>query len=108
MPLQTTDTLPEKPAVKIFFTGLMIIQPNTDEGFCEVFVNRAALDHVFTVEVRAKQFRGPDLVLMRHVGPLSFVVPDDLVTFRFGLQLIASAPKGLSSYIGDALEGGED
>ena len=107
MPLTPVNELPPNPAVRIFFSGLMIIQPNEDGSHCEIFVNRSAVDHEFSVEVREKRANKPDAVFMRHFGPLSFIPPpEDELTF--GLHLIASNPKGLNRYTGGPLAGGED
>lgn len=76
MPFTPVDTLPS-PDVRIFFSGLMIIEPQ-DDGTCEVFVHSSAPRHYLTIEVRRKQAGRPDELLMRHVGPLSFV--DDETT----------------------------
>jgi hypothetical protein len=108
MPFIETNELPPDPAVRIFFSGLMIIQPSNDGESCEVFVNRAALDHCLSIEVRLKRPIGPDIVLMRQFGPLSFIPPANLEPLRHGFQIISDDPKGLRSYCGPALASGED
>lgn len=106
MPFTPTKDLPKNPAVRIFFSGLMIIQPDENGEMCEVFVPRAD-NHDFSVQIRERRANKPDVVLMRHCGPLAFVSPpqDQPV---FGLHLIASAPRGLQKYQGGPLPGGED
>ena len=103
MPFNSTNDLPDNPAVKIFFTGLMIIEPSDDGNSCVVFVNRAALDHHLSIEVREKRLNRSDLVVMRHLGPLSF--RDD--ESDHGFVLLADNPKGLRMYEGTAKPGGE-
>jgi hypothetical protein len=77
MPFTSVDTLPEvAPAVRIFFSGLMVIK-SIENGACEIFVHRSASAHQLTIEVRRKTPRRPDGVMMRHVGPLAFVGSDD-------------------------------
>ena len=107
MPFKTTDELRRDPAVKIFFSGQMIIQPDKTGDTCEVFVNRLALDHQFSVEVREKTPGRPDAVVMRHLGQLAFL-PSSLNAPVFGMEITASNPKGLRMYTGTELNGGED
>lgn len=105
MPFKTTDTLPENPAVTIFLSGLMIIQPDAQGQTCEVFVNRAALDHELSVEVREKRIGKPDVIWMRHFGPFDFLSSEEP---SFGLQFIAGSPKGLGMYTGAPGPQGEE
>src|SRR3954470_3573186 len=74
MPFNTRSDLPDKPLVRVFFGGQLVLSPATStssgEHDCEVFINKLATGHTFTVEARKKHLHGPDEVLMRHVGPL--------------------------------------
>jgi len=105
MPFKSTNDLRDNADVKIFLSGLMIIQPNADSTACEVFVNRAALDHHFSIEVREKKANRPDGVVMRHLGPLEF---QNLADSEHGVILLADKPKGMEMYIGPAKPGGEE
>jgi len=91
--------LPEGPAVRIFLTGLLLIQPDTTGESCEIFVNRSAPDHELSIEVREKRDGIADSVLMRHFGPLAFLPPPDDPPSH-GLFIIAKSPKGLGRYVG--------
>jgi hypothetical protein len=87
MPFTPTDTMPDDPDVKIFFSGLMILKP-VDNDMCEVFVHSSAPRHFLTIEVRRKQEGRPDEIMMRHVGPLAFVPTDqDGGTSLHGMQI---------------------
>jgi hypothetical protein len=70
----TTPDLRPDPDVRIFFSGLMVLQPAPNGQSCEVFVHRSAPNHQLTIEVRQKQAGKPDLIKMRHVGPLPYVL----------------------------------
>jgi len=107
MPFGTTTDLPSNPSVRIFFTGQLIIRPDAEGQTCEVFVNRSAPNHQFSVEVREKRAGKPDAILMRHFGPLAFVTPpeDDPI---HGLFIIAESPKGVKMYTGDPTPEGEE
>jgi hypothetical protein len=106
MPFTEEQTLPPDPDVQVFFTGLMLIQPAADKTTCEVWVHRGAPEHELTIEVREKQEGRPDLIKMRHVGPLPHAFPhdeinhpDDPPIHGFKLQ-VKTAPKGVRSYMG--------
>ncbi len=71
MPFTTTPELNSQPDVRIFFSGLLILQPVGNA--CQVFVNSSAPRHHLTIEVRRKTEGRPDELMMRHVGPLPFV-----------------------------------
>lgn len=75
MPFTPRNDLPANPDVRIFFTGLMLIRARPDSQTCEVFVHRGAPDHQLTIEVRQKQAGKPDLIKMRHGGPLPYALP---------------------------------
>lgn len=66
-----TQPLPAgAPDVEIYFHGQLLLRsPNSVT--CEIGVNPVASGHVLTVEVRRKQPNQPDLIEMRHVGPLN-------------------------------------
>lgn len=97
MPFTSVTNLDENPDVRIFFTGLMIIDPNPDPdprpgvNTCEVFVHRVASDHHLTVEVRRKRPGKPDIIMMRHTGQLEFMGPPGATT-RFGMTIGVSSP----------------
>jgi len=77
MPFTSVQQLPGEPpsppSVRIFLTGQLILQPDAESTACEVFVNRSAPNHHLTVEVREKSAGKPDVILMRHYGPLGYL-----------------------------------
>lgn len=73
MPFTPTDQLSDDPTVRIFFSGLMIIESSAAADSCEIFVNRSAPDHYLTIETRRKRPGRPDEIMMRFVGPLEFL-----------------------------------
>ena len=76
MPFTPTPELDQSSDVKIFFSGLLILKP-IENNLCEVFVHTSAPRHFFTIEVRRKHSDNqPDEVMMRHIGPLAFIVTD--------------------------------
>ena len=105
MPFTTTSNLPPNPDVRIFFSGLMLIQPDGTATSCEVFVNGRARFHELTIEVREKRAGRPDLIRMRHVGTLPYAEPPlgspvgaDLI---YGMTIrVDTASKGVRSYDG--------
>lgn len=87
MPFTSTDTFPDNPDVRIYFSGLMILKPTGNDS-CEIFVHSSAPRHFLTIEVRRKKDGRPDEVMMRHVGPLAFVPTDqDAGTSIHGMQI---------------------
>lgn len=62
------------PDVEMYFHGQLLLRSD-NSAMCEVGINPVASNHVLTVEVRRKQLNKPDLILMRHVGPLNFRRP---------------------------------
>lgn len=74
MDMITTPDLGNEPDVRIFFSGLMVLEPEANGQSCEVFVHRSAPNHELTIEVRQKQAGKPDLIKMRHVGPLPYAL----------------------------------
>ncbi|MFL6210832.1 MAG: hypothetical protein ACJ74W_18430 [Pyrinomonadaceae bacterium] len=74
MPFRLRDlaTVPsDVPDVEIFFSGQLLLR-SEDSATCEVAVNQLATNHVLTIEVRTKVAGKPDIIRMRHVGPLNF------------------------------------
>lgn len=107
MPFGEAKELPQNPAVRIFFTGQMIIRPDADGQTCEVFVNRSAPNHQLSVEVREKRAGKPDAILMRHFGPLAFVTPPEDEPIH-GLFILAESPEGVKMYTGGPTAEGEE
>lgn len=75
MPFTTTPDLNPQPDVRIFLSGLLMLQPVGDDA-CQIFVNSSAPRHYLTIEVRRKREGRPDELMMRHIGPLAFVTRD--------------------------------
>lgn len=101
MPFTPVDTLPPNPDVRIFFSGLLILEPREDNT-CEIFVHSSAPRHYFTIEVRRKQVGRPDELMMRHVGPLAFIGHDeDPEPPIHGMQIIkvTNGAKGIRSFV---------
>jgi hypothetical protein len=102
MPFSPDTVLDPNPAVKLFFSGLMIIEPAADGKTCEIFVHRSTADHHLTIDVRQKQTGKPDLIKMRHVGPLPFALaPPDAPTdppIHGVLIEVQKAPKGVRGF----------
>lgn len=111
MAIPTTPNLDPKPDIRIFFSGLMILDPSDDNESCEVFVHRSAANHQLTIEVREKQETGPDLIKMRHVGPLPYALspPDfDGDPPIHGMAIaVERNPKGIRAYDGEPGPEGE-
>lgn len=107
MDMITTPDLGASPDVRIFFSGLMVIQPKANGETCEVFVHRSAPTHILTIEVREKKAGKPDFIKMRHVGPLPYALqtkgavegdpPIHGMTIR-----VPNSPKGIKAYIPEA------
>jgi hypothetical protein len=72
MPFREALVLPPNPTVRIFLQGQLLLEPNASGSRCDLGVNRCAPDHRFSMEVRQKMTDpdSPDIILMRHVGPL--------------------------------------
>jgi hypothetical protein len=110
MPFTKTTDFPDQPAVKVFFSGLMILNPAEDAKSCEVFVNHSAPRHHLTIEVRRKRPNRPDEIMMRHVGPLAFGISlsedeEDPPIHGFFIQKVTDSdgePLGVRKYIPDA------
>ena len=109
MPFPPVPELLPNPPVRIFFSGLMVLEPSPDGRTCEVFVNRSAPSHYLTIEVRRKQAGKPDLIMMRHVGQLAFVrATEPNGSLKHGLFIqVDSGPKGVKRYNGDPSPEGE-
>ncbi|HKR13297.1 MAG TPA: hypothetical protein VJT15_14640 [Pyrinomonadaceae bacterium] len=105
------SNLEPNPDVRIFFSGLMILDPDENNERCEVFVHRSAPNHQLTIEVREKQKQGPDLIKMRHVGPLPYALSspdfeDDPPIHGMSIAVRAN-PKGVRAYRGNPNSEGE-
>lgn len=103
MDMITTPDLGANPDVRIFFSGLMVLEPAPNGKTCEVFVHRSAPNHQLTIEVRQKQAGKPDLIKMRHVGPLPFAlktagaVAGDPPIHGMAIE-VRTAPKGIKAF----------
>jgi hypothetical protein len=100
MPFTPIPNLAPDPDVRIFFIGLQIIQvlPNNT---CEVFIHRRSPDHHLSIEVRRKEAGKPDVIMMRHAGPLDFMAQDPAVPPKFGLTInVTPNPTGIKGYDG--------
>lgn len=116
MPFTSETELKPNPDVRIFFTGLLILDPNPDPdpnpqlgsevNTCEVFVNRSAPNHHLSIEVRRKQWGTPDIIMMRHHGDLSFRATPAGQEPRYGMFIRVTGdsdpdnphPKGVKRY----------
>ncbi len=109
MAIPTTPDLDPNPDIRIFFSGLMILDPSNDNQRCEVFVHRSAPNHQLTIEVREKQATGPDLIKMRHVGPLPYALSDFPGDPRIhGMFIrVEKSPRGIRAYNGEPGPEGE-
>jgi hypothetical protein len=85
MPFTPVNDLPPNPHVRIFFIGQLILEPLIGAKGCEVYINRSASEHSFSIEVRGKRPNQPDEVLMRHSGPLQFAPAQDDLPPRHGM-----------------------
>ena len=105
MPFTQSQTMPKQPpTVRIFLTGQLMLQPDDESNSCEVFVNRSAPNHHLTIEVREKHPGKPDVILMRHYGPLEYRDSGEPVD---GV-MIKRMPEGkVSKYTGKATPYGE-
>lgn len=65
------------PDVSIFFHGQLFLR-SEDGEICQVGVNPLADNHILSVEVRIKQAGKPDLIKMRHFGPLNPRQPEGM------------------------------
>jgi hypothetical protein len=103
MPFAPIDALPqEEPAVRIYFTGLMILEPIENDA-CQIFVNSSATRHYLTIEVRRKTETRPDEIMMRHVGPLAFFDPEgdpQIPLHGFHIEKVGAASTGVRRYTG--------
>ena len=97
MPFTPIQTLDPNPDVRIFFSGLLMLKP-IENGACEVFVHSSASRHYLTIEVRRKQEGKPDEIMMRHLGPLSFM---PAATPIYGMEIRRASdtlPGGVKSF----------
>lgn len=107
MPFAPIDALPpEEPAVRVYFTGLMVLEP-TENNACQIFVNSSATRHFLTIEVRRKKQDRPDEIMMRHVGPLAFFDPDrpppQIPLHGFHIEKANGASTGVFRYAGSTV-----
>lgn len=111
MPFASVTELPADPDVRVFFTGLLILDPNPDPdpgpllgsnvNACEVFINRSAPDHHLSIEVRRKRAGEPDLIMMRHLEDLSFGAAPPNTPPRYGMLVRVTGrdhPRGVRRY----------
>jgi hypothetical protein len=101
MAFPTIDSLPTNPTVRVFFSGLMILEPLANNN-CQVFVHNSSIDHNLSIEVRRKQPGRADIIVMRILDHLSFTAADP--SHDHGLLIrtigITGGPKGVKSYTG--------
>lgn len=103
MPFPKVNELKPNPSVRVFFGGQLILEPSDDAKTCEVFVNRSAPDHHLSIEVRRKRpGNKPDVIVMRHLGPLAFVDVSATEPRKHGLliSLANATPEGVRMYDG--------
>jgi hypothetical protein len=105
MPFTSVTDLPANPDVRIFFSGLLVLDPNPNPNLgqnvntCEVFVHRSAPDHQLTIELRRKQAGKPDIIMMRLVGPLAFgLTPPNAIPAHGMLIMVSPDPQGVKRY----------
>lgn len=60
-----------EPNVRIYFHGLLLLR-SEDGNVCEAGVHHAAFRHTLSVEARTRTPNRPDVIHMRHFGPLKF------------------------------------
>jgi hypothetical protein len=107
MDIITTPDLAKEPDVRIFFSGLMVLEPAANGQSCEVFVHRSAPTHQLTIEVRQKQAGKPDLIKMRHVGPLPYALQtigaEEGDPPIHGMMIgVERNPKGIKAFVPEA------
>ncbi|HEY2962724.1 MAG TPA: hypothetical protein VGJ37_09940 [Pyrinomonadaceae bacterium] len=105
MPFKESNTLDPKPSVRIFFIGLNILKlTDSDAGVdtaVQAFVHNSSQVHKLTIETRRKRPGKPDLLMMRHTGPLSLTVADGTRNHGFMiLTNIEAADRGVTAYNG--------
>lgn len=74
-----TDPMPNRaPDVDIVFHGQLLLR--SDGITCEAAINPLATNHVLSIEVRTKTLNQsqPDVIRMRHVGPLLYRQPEGM------------------------------
>jgi hypothetical protein len=97
MSFAKTSELPTNPAVRIFFSGLLILEPEKDGKSCEVFVHNNSLDHNLSIEVRRKDTGHPDVIMMRLFGPLLPTLGGTPGRTGFSIRK-TPGPKGIKGY----------
>ncbi|HUQ31195.1 MAG TPA: hypothetical protein VM095_03700 [Pyrinomonadaceae bacterium] len=100
MPFTPTADLPPNPSVRIFFIGQLILEPSRDKKTCEVFINRSAPDHHLSIEVRRKRPKLPDVIVMRHLGPLSFIGTSDVAPKHGMFITVSNSAEDVKRYNG--------
>lgn len=104
MPFTPTSDLPPDPTVRVFFNGLMIMKPSADNRRCEVYIHRSAPNHHLSIEIRQKRPQKPDVILMRHLGPLAFALPTPGSPSGsppiHGFLVFGETPQGVKRYLG--------
>ncbi len=91
--------LPPDPSIRIFFIGLNILAPTAGDT-CQAFVHNSSPQHSLLIETRRKRKGKPDVLMMRHSGPLAFTEADDTRTHGFLITTAGLAPadKGVRAY----------
>jgi hypothetical protein len=97
MPFQSTapgDPLPPNSPVKIFFHGLLILRASSEKDFClvETLRNVTNPTHTLSVEVRTKAPNKPDVIHMRHFGPLGALDPQDPQGPGLKIEVLGTTP----------------
>ena len=100
MPFNTTQDLANGPLVRIFFSGQLILSPASTQSAgqpnAEIFINRKANNHDFSVIAVQKRPGMRDVILMRHFGPLQPIGPFAGEIGNPHGMLIGVAPGGIA------------
>jgi len=74
MTFRDSVVLPDNPFATVLFSGLLFLRADDHGDFCDVGVHRSSPDHYLSFEVRKKNTDRniPDVVIMRHLGPVEF------------------------------------
>lgn len=101
MPFEPHGKLEPNPSVRIFFTGLNILAPTADKT-CQAFVHNSSQGHRLMIETRRKRPGKPDVIMMRHFGPLAFTAadPDHTHGFLISTAGLPAGQKGVKAYDG--------
>jgi len=106
MVFEPSTVLPPNPTVKIFFTGLLILEPLADKT-CQTFVHNGSPQHELLVEVRRKRPDNPDVVMMRAPGPLKFTGGHTPPKHGLLIRTVGTAQKGVKAYTGPITDEGQ-